>query len=283
MAEQDDELTDELPELEEPVEQDAPEGADAGDDGDEGETVIAFADEAEREDQDDDTALVKKLRDQIRERDRKLAQYRRSGPPSDAANDADPEPVVPDVPDIETFDYDKEAFDAAVRERDAKVSEHAEWKNRQGERERERARVADQQAQQLEQQRKSLGVSDYEERATAVKDRLTDAQIAVLTNGAHNPARLIYALGRSPSKLEQLAEETNLARFAVMLGSLERDIKVTKRNAPAVDSPVRGGTASSALPGGADKKLAALQRKAEQTNDYTELLAYKRSLRDKAA
>jgi hypothetical protein len=109
------------------------------------------------------------------------------------------------------------------------------------ERETAGTRAAEEQARQLEQQRKTLGVGDYEERSATVKDRLTDAQLGILINGAQNPARLIYALGRSPAKLDQLAGEDNLARFAVMLGSLEKDIKVIKRNAPAADTAVRGG------------------------------------------
>jgi hypothetical protein len=78
------------------------------------------------------------------------------------------------------------------------VAAHAEWKARAKERETAGTRAAEEQARQLEQQRKTLGVGDYEERSATVKDRLTDAQLGILINGAQNPARLIYALGRSP-------------------------------------------------------------------------------------
>jgi hypothetical protein len=211
-----------------------------GDDGDAGgETVIAFADETEGE--PDDTPLVKRLRDQLRDAQRTIAKNRRTP----AANDTDPEPTIRAKPRIEEFDYDQDKFDAALDARDAEVTAHAEWKSRAKERETAGSRAAEEQARQLEQQRKTLGVGDYEERSATVKDRLTDAQLGILINGAQNPARLIYALGRSPAKLDQLAGEDNLARFAVMLGSLEKDIKVIKRNAPAADTAVRGGTASA--------------------------------------
>jgi hypothetical protein len=256
----------------EPVEQDAPEAANE----DDAETIIAFADEVEDggEDDADATPLVKKLRDQLREAHGQIAKYRRPAP----ANEGDPEPVIPERPKLEDFDYDQDKFDAAVDERETAVVAHAEWKARLSEREAERARAAERQAKQLEQQRSALGVSDYEERAALVKELLTDAQIAILTNGAQNPARLIYALGRSPSKLDQLAGEDNLARFAVMIGGMEKDIKVTKRSAPSPDTLPRGATASPALNDRAAKELARLEREAARTGDRTALIQFRKKM-----
>lgn len=239
-----------------------------------GETIITFDDEAD--DEADEPALVKKLRDEIRARDRTIAQIRRT--PANAANDTDPEPDIPPIPDIEEFNYDRAPYDAAVKARDEAVAAHAEWRVRQNERQAARDRVADEQTRQIEQQKKALGVSDYEERSSVVKESLSDAQLAILVNGASNPARLIYALGRSPAKLAQIGAEDNLAKFAVMIGGLEKEIKVTKRSAPAVDTPVRGATGSAALLS-SDKKLAELEKKAEKTGDRTAVVAYKRQLR----
>lgn len=268
------EVNDDLEPGGEPVEQDAPEAANE----DDAETIIAFADEVEEggEDDADATPLVKKLRDQLREAHGQIAKYRRTPPAP--ANEGDPEPIIPERPKLEDFDYDQDKFDAAVDARETAVVAHAEWKTRQSEREAERARAADRQAKQLEQQRSALGVSDYEDRAALVKERLTDAQIAILTNGAQNPARLIYALGRSPSKLDQLAGEDNLARFAVMIGGMEKDIKVTKRSAPSPDTLPRGATASPALNDRAAKELARLEREAARTGDRTALIQFRKKM-----
>jgi hypothetical protein len=260
-------------------------GGDEGGDGDAGgETVIAFADEADGEDDDladmDEkaTRLIRELRANQRELSRKLAKFSRTPPP--AANEGDPEPQVPDEPGpLESFDYDEDRQREAWREHREAVKRHDEWKARQSERETERARAAERQAKAIEQQRASLGVSDYEERAALVKDRLSDAQIAVLTNGAANPAKLIYALGRSPTKLETLAAEDNLAKFAVMVGGMERDIKVTKRNAPAADTRIRGATASPALNSATAKQLAKLEKEAERTGDRTALIRFKKQMK----
>jgi hypothetical protein len=64
-----------------------------------------------------------------------------------------------------------------------------------------------------------------------------------------------------------------------MLGSLEKDIKVTKRNAPAADTAVRGSTASAALPA-SDKELERLEKEADRTNDRSKVIAYRRKQRE---
>lgn len=257
-------FADELPE------QDAPDTAE-----DDGETVIAFSDEVEGGEQE--TPLIKKLREQLRETQRQLRS--RATP---AVQDADPEPVVPPLKRIEDFDYDSDRHAEYLAQRDDAIESRATWRTRQSERDAARKREADQQNRQIEQQRNALGVSDYDARAETVRSVLSDAQIAVLLNGAENPAQLIYALGRSQAKLDTLAGEENLARFAVKLGNLEKDVKVQKRKAPPPETQVRGATASIAS-GGDDKELARLEKLAERTGDRSPVIAYRRSLKARAA
>jgi hypothetical protein len=239
------------------------------------ETEIGFGDEGDVE--ADDTPLVRKLRDQLRQAQRQLKQGKVS-----PADEGDPEPAIPSRPSLEALEYDQDRFDAALEERDAAVQAHAEWKVRQADRDRARQRIADEQAKTVEQQRKALGVSDYEARAAAVKDRLSDGQLAVLINGAENPAKLIYALGRSETKLEELAGIDNLARFAARVGQLERDVKVSKRTAPAPESRVRGATASVAVTS-SDKELAKLEAEADKTGDRSKVIQYRRQMRAQQA
>lgn len=241
--------------------------------GDEPSVVIAFSDD----EQEEEPELVKKLRDQIRDRDRKLAQFRRSPAP-----DNDPEPQVAERPrSVADFDYDEDRFNAALDDHLAAKDQHSEWKTRQAARDSARQATHDEQAKRVEQQRNALGVADYDTRAASVKETLTDAQLAVLINGADNPAQLIYALGRSETRLTLLAGEDNLARFAVMLGKMEKEIKVTKKSAPAPESMVRGATATFTKSD--DKHLARLEKEAEKTGNRSKIQAYKRQLKQKAA
>lgn len=243
-----------------------------GFDDDEGDVVIAFSDD----EQEEEPELVKKLRDQIRERDRKLAQFRRSP----AAVDDDPEPQVAERPrSVADFDYDEDRFNAAVDDHIAAKEEHSAWKLRQSDRESARNAAQAEQTKRVEQQKNALGVADYDTRAASVKEALTDAQLAILINGADNPAQLIYALGRSQTRLSMLAGEESLARFAVMLGKMEKEIKVTKRTAPAPEQMVRGATAT--LTQSDDKYLAKLEKEADRTGDRSRVIAYRREQREK--
>lgn len=253
---------------------------------------ISFADEVQNEDgedvliafsddeQEEETPLVKKLRDQLRERDRKLAQFRRSP----AINDDDPEPELMARPrSIVDYEYDEDRFNAALDEYEASKDNHAAWKQRQESREASRKSAQDEQAKRVEQQKNALGIKDYDSRADSVREILTDAQLAILINGADNPAQMIAALGApgAQTRLALLAGEDNLARFAVMVGKMEKEIKVTKRTAPAPESMVRGATAQ--LSSGPDKHLERLEREAEKTGDRRKVQAYKRQMKQRAA
>ena len=233
--------------------------------------VIAFSDDPEEG--EDETPLIKQLRQQVRDLSRKV--NRRADEP-EVSND--PEPVVPPIPQIEDFEYDTDRHSEAIKARDAARDAHAEWRHRQTERESKRQTAEQERARAIEQQRKSLGVSDYEARAAEVHDRMSEQQIAILVSGADNPAQLIYALGRSPSRLDQLAGETNLAKFAVMIGKMEKDIRVMKRKAPPPESRVTGATASTAVTNDS-KELAKLEAEADRSGDRSKVIAYKRSMK----
>jgi hypothetical protein len=271
------ELTDELIDVTDPDETD--ETDETGDEGQGAaeETVIAFADE--NDDEAEQTPLVKRLRQQLRDRDRRLSQMRRA--PS--SGDADPEPTVPARPrSVADFDYDEERFNEALDQHLAAKDDHSAWKQREEKRKGQRSEQEAEQARQIEQQRKALGVGDYEAKAGLVRERFTDAQMSILISGADNPAQVIYALGRSESRLDMLAGEENLAKFAVMLGKMEKDIKVTKKNAPAPETRVRGATGSISV-AGSDKRLEQLEKEADKTGDRSKLIAYRASIKNRAA
>lgn len=244
--------------------------------GEDGETVISFSDEPEEG--QEETPLVKRLRDQLRQAQRQNRQR------TMAAEDNDPEPVVPELKrsDDEEFGWDPDKHADYVTKRDAAVVAHAQWQARQTERANARKRIDEEQAKQVDQQKRALGVSDYEERANAVRDRLNEQQLAVLINATDNPARLLYALGRSEARLDELAGIENLAKFAARIGQLEGQIKVTKRKAPAVEQQVRGATASTAI-SNSDKHLEKLEKEADRTGDRSKVIAYRRQLKQRDA
>lgn len=228
------------------------------------ETVIGFSDDEDGE--AEETPLIKRLREQNRELSRRLHQKAK------APEENDPEPVVPPKPSMEEFGYDVDTYEQASDAYVAAKEAHAEWRARESSRIARREQQQGEQARQIEQQRRALGVTDYDERASVVHDRLSENQIAILMNAANDPARVIYALGRSSGRLDMLAGEDNLAKFAAMVGALEKDIKVSKRKAPAPETKVRGATAQFSTSADA-KRLEKLEKdfEAGKITDRTEI------------
>jgi len=269
-------LTDEM------IEQDAaPNDEEYGDeersDGEEDtdETIITFADEVDAD--VSENAVIRSLRQQLKnERSRRLQGA------TALNNHPDPEPDIPARPkSVEDFDWDVERFNSALDAHLAGKDEHSAWKAREEKRLSERTAHEAERGQKFEQQRKALGVRDYEARAALVRDRLSEEQLFHLIDKSDNPAQIIYALGRSESRLDALASEQDIGAFIFKLGQNSKDIKVTKKTAPTPESRVRGASAPMAI--GGDKQLEKLEKDAAKTGDRTKLIQYRQSLKNRAA
>jgi hypothetical protein len=55
-------------------------------------------------------------------------------------------------------------------------------------------------------------------------------QQAILKKGAANPALMVLRTGTHPKKLQELASIKDPVKFAVAVGKLETEVKVTKRS-----------------------------------------------------
>jgi len=92
---------------------------------------------------------------------------------------------------------------------------------------------------------------------------------------------LIYALGKNTEKLKEIAAIQDPVEFAFAVATLETQLKVSsKSTVPPPESRVRGQVAAG---NSSDQKLAALRAAAEKSGDYTQVLNYKRSLKQKAS
>ena len=97
--------------------------------------------------------------------------------------------------------------------------------------------------------------------------------------GADNTALIVYALGKNPEKLAELAKITDPVRFAFAAGKLEKDIKVQPRKGNTKPQPEQIVRSSASLSGGGNSALDAARKKAETTGDYTEVNRIKQQLR----
>lgn len=243
----------------------------ASDDEDgEGETFIGF--EGEEEDEaapasESESSVIRELRRANREAQRELAELRRAQQP--AKIERRPEPT------LESCEYDEDRFKRETREwlaHEAKVEAQ--------EREAEEARKATQaeweaRAKAYEADKSALGVAGYDE-AEAEVFSVLPREIQALILRTDKPAALVFALHRSPSKLETLSK-LNLADAALQLGEWKAGLKVMKRKAPNPDRPIKGKSAASSA-----KTLERLEREAARTGDRTALIRYRKQMNAKA-
>jgi len=247
-------------------------------DEDDDEVEILFGDEAAPASEGkSEPDLLRTLRAANRQLAKDLAAER--------ANRPQPKPVVIEVgekPTLASVDYDDDKF---IAETEAWI----ERKRLADEANAQAARGAQAQQAELEKDltrfqaaKAALGVRDFEEAKDMVTSVLSQGQISGIVQAADDSAKVIYALGKHPAKLEALKAITNPVKFIAAVAKLEGTLKVTKtsRKAPELDTPVRG---SAPLSASKDKHLAALEAKAAKTGNRSELIAYRVELKKKQA
>ena len=211
--------------------------------------------------------LRKSYRAQQAENQRLKAELERVKQPTQTTVSA------PVKPKLEDFDYDADEYEAALEKY------HSE-KLAYDEKQKEQAKVIE--AQQKEWQetlesyaksRNSLKVPDYELAEEVVTAKLTIEQQAVILQGAKNPAAVVYALGKSKGKIEELSKIKDPIKFAFALAELQSKLSVERKTAPAPEKVVKGSASGSAI----DSTLERLREEARKTGDMSKVMAYKRA------
>ncbi|WP_343518100.1 hypothetical protein [Sphingomonas sp.] len=225
-----------------------------------------FSIELEGEVAEDETPLVKKLREEIRERDKRLAGYQRTEAPK---IEVGPKPT------LETCEWDEERYEAEL---DA-------WKDLKAKAETAEADAARaQQAKDQENQQRviaykakaaALPVKDFAQAEAAVVSVLPDIHQAALLAYTNNPAQLVYALAKHPQMLDRIASEPDPIRAIILARELEGRLKVTTRAKPPAPEAETIQRSSASMTQTGDKEEERLRKKAEETGDYSALTLYK--------
>lgn len=249
------------------------------------EVVITFGDEpapAANEDEVDGKPAPQWLKD-LRKSDREKTKRIRELEQAAAAREAAAAPAVPTVgekPTLEGCEFDPERFEAEL----------TSWHERKRKADDAAAAVRqEQEAQQAAFQQRltsykaagaALKVSDFADAEAAVQDVLNPTQLGIIVNGADNPAQLVYALGKSPTKAKELAAIKDPVKYVFAVAKLETQLKVQPRKAPPAPERVVRGNAGAAT--GVDNTLARLQAEADKSGDRSAVAKYLRN-RKKAA
>lgn len=225
-----------------------------------------FAIEIEGELAEEEPPLVKQLRDEIRNRDRELANYRKQPAKIE----------VGEKPTIEDCDFIPEKYEQEYAAWMARKAAAENQERDAAEAERVRNETQQQKFVQYRAQATALPVQDFPQAEQTVTAALPDLLQSALLIYTKDTAKVVYALSKHPAKLDQLAKETDPIKFVLAVSELERNLKVVNRKkppAPEADTIQRG---SASAFGGRDKELERLEKEAERTGDSSKLVAYRR-------
>lgn len=217
---------------------------------------------------------VKELRQSYRESQRELRELK-AKQPAQAATDA---PKAMEKPRLEQFDYDEVKFEQAM---DAYYAAKGEESRKAAEVEAQRRKeqeTVDQVRTRYVESTKALKVKDFQEAEDEVVNTLSIAQQGLILGGAEKPELLVYALGKNPAKLRELASIKDPVKFAFAASKLEKDLKVTTRK-PA-EKPMPESTVKSSSSGVANNAaLDRLRAEAAKTGDLSKVLKFKQQMR----
>lgn len=227
-------------------------------DQEEPEEESEFSIELEGEVAEEETPLIRQLREQNRDQSRELAEYRKQAMPK---IEVGKEPDLWDDCDGDPDKYKTELLAWTDRKRrsdnqEAEATQQAQVRNQQVQR-----RFAEYQAASL-----ALPVKDFkevEELALADLPYSDERPIQqMILNYAKEPAKVMYALGKHPAKRRALIDEPDMARVLLLMTEFERNLKVTTRKAPPPPEgdTIQRGSAPNAPTKATKAESAALEK-----------------------
>jgi hypothetical protein len=182
-------------------------------------------------------------------------------------------------PTLEGCDYDIDLFEASlINWNEIERKKHAQQIEQQRQQEQQQAEW-NARLNGYNQAKATLKVPDFDDSEEEVTKHLTVNQQGLVLKYAKESHKIIYALGKSPEKLKELAGINDPIAFALALADIEREIRVTKRSNIKPETRVES---SGVVLSGSEAKLDKLLDKAMESGNYTEYVRYKEQLkRDK--
>lgn len=237
----------------------------------EGELVIQIGDEEPEPEPEQAPEWVRELRKRDRENQKRIKEL-------EAQLHKEPEtPTLPAKPKLDDFDYDTDAFEAAL-ESWYETKRTVDAKQAESERAAQQAQQAWQEkVQSYTEAKAKVPFPDFDEAEAFVQDTFDVTQQGLLIKVAKDAPTLVYALGRNPKAAANLAGIKDYAEFVAEAVRLEMNVKTTRKPATTpektVSVPTGTGVAST------DNTLERLREEAAKTGDFSKVMAYKRMQR----
>lgn len=204
-------------------------------------------------------------------------------------------PAVPQLgkkPKLEDFDFDGPKFEEAIDKWHADKAEVDRVAYAQAQVLQEQQAEFEGKVKQYQASKADLGADDYEAVELRVQDSLDLSQQGILIQGSDHAAQLVYALGRSKTKLAELAKIKNPIKFAFAVAKLESELmskskpgkasSKAPKTAPETSKP-KGGSTGTGGGSANERRLEQLRAEALKTGDISKVVAFKRQLKSKKA
>lgn len=203
---------------------------------------------------------VKQVRQENRELKRQLKQRE---------SQQEQQQALREKPTLDAHDYDSDAYE----------QDYAQWLSEKTQHDVKVQAEAQKYQQYHERYRSDVDAvravkPDYDTAETVVVETLSENKQHLLQMLVHNPAKVVYVLGKnSPEQLEKMANLDDI-QFAREIVLMEQSMSTVKRNP---NKPKPKSHSLEGMAGGGDTKLAKLEAEAAKTGDRSKIHAYNRS------
>lgn len=230
--------------------------------------VISFNDD---EGEEAESAPIRQIREQLKEEKRRRKELEER-----LEKSAPKEPDLGPKPKLEDYDYDGDAYDTALLEWNDRKRKHDEQKAKEQEALEQAKTEYEGKLKGYHEKKASLGVKNFDEIEQSVREGLPVDYQSVIVAHSEDPALVVYALGKNPKLMEELAKAKDPVQFGYQLAKMETKMKVTSKTRPAPEKRSGGGTVSP--PKTSEKQLAKLREEAQKTGDFSKVTEYRRKM-----
>lgn len=245
-----------------------------------GEVVITIGEEAPPEDEQPAPQWVKDLRKTDREKTKRIRELEQREAERERQQSSTPAAEMV-KPTLAGCDYDEAEFETKLEAWHQQRRQADEEKRKKADAEKAERDAWQARVDAHNKAKAELKVADYDDAEEAAKLALSVTQQSIIVSGSENSAMVVYALGKNPAKVKELAAIKDPVKFAFAVAKLETQLKVMPRKAPPPpETPLRGDAPGVA--GSSDKKLDQLREEASRTGDMSKVIAYKAQLKQKS-
>jgi hypothetical protein len=235
----------------------------------EGDFVISIGDEKIEPEENKAPDWVRDLRKANREKDRRIREL------ESQLSKPVQKTVLGEKPTLESLDYDAEKYEQELEKWYVKKSSFDAEDAKAKQEEERRTKEWQDKLNSYAKAKSSLKIRDFDEAEATAQELFNVTQQGIIIQGADNPAAIVYVLGKNQKKAAELSKITDPVKFAIEIGKLEKDIKMTRKTTqiPAPEKTIQG-----TKPLSTNATLDRLLSDAEKTGDYTKVRQYKEKL-----